>query len=107
MEANLFQKTKNYARAHPLLFGVNVVGVTIAVASALALPALGVYGLGALGMIGGSLAAAHMSSAGLIQAGSFYAFCQSAAMGGQLWVLSTVLVLVVSPVPLVLLERRS
>ena len=39
-------------------------------------------GFAATGPVAGSAAAAWQSSRGLVQAGSFFAWCQSAAMGG-------------------------
>ena len=39
-------------------------------------------GFGAAGPLAGSAAAAWQSSLGLVEAGSFFAWCQSAAMGG-------------------------
>lgn len=47
-----------------------------------ALPILGVIGFGAAGPVAGSAAAALQSSIGLVEAGSIFAWCQSAAMGG-------------------------
>jgi hypothetical protein len=51
-------------------------------ASIAALPVLGVVGFGAAGPIAGSTAAAWQSSIGLVEAGSIFSWCQSAAMGG-------------------------
>ena len=45
-------------------------------------PVLGIAGFSALGPTVGSAAAAWQSSIGLVQAGSFFAWCQSVAMGG-------------------------
>ena len=57
-------------------------GVTVS-AVALAAPAmLGAAGFGILGPAANSLAAGWQSSTGLVQAGSLFAWCQSAAMGG-------------------------
>ena len=52
------------------------------IASVVALPFLGALGFGAAGPIAGSVAAGWQSSLGLVQAGSLFAWCQSAAMGG-------------------------
>ena len=51
-------------------------------ASLVALPILGAAGFAAAGPVAGSAAAAWQSSFGLVQAGSVFAWCQSAAMGG-------------------------
>lgn len=51
-------------------------------ASVAALPILGAAGFAATGPVAGSAAAAWQSSVGLVQAGSLFAWCQSAAMGG-------------------------
>lgn len=47
-----------------------------------ALPLLGALGFAAAGPVTGSAAAAWQASLGLVEAGSFFAWCQSAAMGG-------------------------
>ena len=44
--------------------------------------ALGAIGFGAAGPIAGSVATSWQSSMGLVQAGSLFSWCQSAAMGG-------------------------
>jgi hypothetical protein len=54
----------------------------MSLASIAAVPVLGVVGFGAAGPIAGSTAAAWQSGIGLVKAGSIYAWCQSAAMGG-------------------------
>ena len=46
------------------------------------LPALSVVGFGPIRPVVGSTAAAWQSSTGLVQAGSFFAWCQGVAMGG-------------------------
>ncbi len=51
-------------------------------ASVAALPVLGLAGFAASGPVAGSAAVAWQSSTGLVQAGSLFAWCQSAAMGG-------------------------
>lgn len=51
-------------------------------ASVAALPILGAVGFAATGPVPLSAAAAWQSSVGLVQAGSVFAWCQSAAMGG-------------------------
>ena len=52
------------------------------IASLVALPILGAAGFAAAGPVAGSAATAWQSSIGLVQAGSVFAWCQSAAMGG-------------------------
>ena len=51
-------------------------------ASLVALPVIGAAGFAAAGPVAGSAAAAWQSSMGIVQAGSVFAWCQSAAMGG-------------------------
>ena len=51
-------------------------------ASLAALPIIGLAGFAATGPVAGSAAVAYQSSVGVIQAGSLFAWCQSAAMGG-------------------------
>jgi hypothetical protein len=45
-------------------------------------PILGAVGFAATGPVAGSAAAAWQASIGLVRAGSIFAWCQSAAMGG-------------------------
>lgn len=71
-----------YVRAHPYRFTAQVVGGVITIASVVVLPVLGAIGFGAGGPVAASAAAAWQSSAGLVQAGSLFSWCQSAAMGG-------------------------
>ena len=61
---------------------MQLTGVVVSAAAALTLPVLGAVGFGALGPIGGSAAAGWQASIGLVEAGSLFAWCQSAAMGG-------------------------
>ncbi|KAG4427631.1 hypothetical protein IFR05_016885 [Cadophora sp. M221] len=72
----------DYIRRHPVLFGLQVVGGISAIASAIALPILGPVGFTAAGPLAGSAAAAWQSSLSIVQGGSIFAWCQSAAMGG-------------------------
>lgn len=72
----------NYAKAHPYRTGIQVVGITLSVVSGLAAPVLGWAGFTAAGPAAGSAAAAWQASIGSVQAGSLFAWCQSAAMGG-------------------------
>ena len=46
------------------------------------MPVLGAAGFGALGPVVGSSAAVWQASIGAVEAGSLFAWCQSAAMGG-------------------------
>ncbi|KAE8454658.1 hypothetical protein EG329_000281 [Mollisiaceae sp. DMI_Dod_QoI] len=75
-------KFTSYIKKHPVLFGFQVAGGILSLASIAALPILGAVGFGAAGPAAGSAAAAWQSSMGLVEAGSFFAWCQSAAMGG-------------------------
>ena len=51
-------------------------------ASLAALPIIGLAGFAATGPVAGSAVVAYQSSVGIIQAGSLFAWCQSATMGG-------------------------
>ncbi len=46
------------------------------------MPVLGTIGFAATGPVAGSTAAAWRASIGLVEAGSLFAWCQSATMGG-------------------------
>ena len=59
-----------------------MVGGISTIASAIALPVLGAAGFTAAGPLAGSTAAAWQSSIGIVQGGSIFAWCQSAAIGG-------------------------
>ncbi|KAF7953378.1 hypothetical protein EAE96_006584 [Botrytis aclada] len=73
---------KNYIKNHPYRFGFQVLGGVVGIASVAAVPVLGAVGFSAAGPIAGSAAAAWQSGIGLVEAGSIFAWCQSAAMGG-------------------------
>ena len=75
-------RIRTYAKAHPFLLASQIVGGVGVIASLVALPILGAAGFAAAGPVAGSAAAAWQSSIGLVQAGSVFAFCQSAAMAG-------------------------
>ncbi|KAI4087367.1 MAG: hypothetical protein LQ339_008915 [Xanthoria mediterranea] len=81
-DVTLFQATKNYAKVHPVLTGLQIVGTTLSVLSFCAVPALGAIGFTAAGPAANSVAAAWQASMGAVKAGSLFAWCQSAAMGG-------------------------
>jgi hypothetical protein len=65
-----------------VLFTLQAVGVLAMTASVVAVPVLGAAGFAATGPVAGSAAAAWQSSIGLVEAGSLFAWCQSAAMSG-------------------------
>jgi hypothetical protein len=71
-----------HMKAHPVSTGLSAVGLGALGVVSLINPALGIAGFSAIGPVAGSAAAAWQSSLGLVQAGSFFAWCQSAAMGG-------------------------
>ncbi|ESZ91787.1 hypothetical protein SBOR_7825 [Sclerotinia borealis F-4128] len=73
---------RNYIKKHPYRFGFQVLSGVATVASVAAVPVLGAVGFSAAGPVAGSTAAAWQSSIGLIEVGSVFAWCQSAAMGG-------------------------
>lgn len=80
--SNALGSAGKYIREDPVSFGLQVAGVT-AVAGAIAtLPVLSAAGFSTAGPLVGSTAATWQSSLGLVQAGSAFAWCQSAAMGG-------------------------
>lgn len=81
-DLTLFQATKNYAKVHPVLTGLQIVGTTLSVLSFCAVPALGAIGFTAAGPAANTVAAAWQASIGAVKAGSLFAWCQSAAMGG-------------------------
>lgn len=81
-DGKILQAINNHARAHPILTGIQVAGLGVCAISALAIPILGAAGFTAIGPAAGSAAAAWQSSIGVVQAGSVFAWCQSAAMGG-------------------------
>ncbi|KAI9695930.1 MAG: hypothetical protein M1812_008491, partial [Candelaria pacifica] len=71
-----------WIHANPYKF-IGILGGTTLSALALATPAiLGAIGFSALGPVAGSIAAGWQASMGTVAAGSFFAFLQSAAMGG-------------------------
>ncbi|KAM3067051.1 hypothetical protein ACMFMG_011830 [Clarireedia jacksonii] len=63
-------------------FGFQVLGGVVSAASLATVPLLGAVGFSAVGPVAGSAAAAWQSSIGVVEAGSIFAWCQSAAMGG-------------------------
>ncbi|TVY43344.1 hypothetical protein LOCC1_G004604 [Lachnellula occidentalis] len=79
---NIREKFVKYVQKHPVLFGFQVLGGVASIASLAALPVLGAIGFGTLGPAAGSAAAGWQASLGLVEAGSLFAWCQSAAMGG-------------------------
>ena len=81
-DANILQAASNYARTHPVLTGIQVVGLTLSALSFLAVPVLGAVGFTAAGSAANSAAAAWQASIGAVEAGSLFSWCQSAAMGG-------------------------
>ena len=81
-DVNLFQATSEYAKARPVLTGLQILGLTVSTLSFLAVPVLGAVGFTAAGPAAGSAAAAWQASVGAVQAGGLFAWCQSAAMGG-------------------------
>jgi Interferon-induced 6-16 family len=76
--AGFFQNASD----HPVRTAFQVIGGLSILTAAVALPVLGAVGFTAAGPAAGSAAAAWQASIGLVEAGSFFAWCQSAAMGG-------------------------
>ncbi|KAL9102143.1 MAG: hypothetical protein Q9163_002674 [Psora crenata] len=82
-DITLLQSVGSYAKAHPFLTGIQIVGLTLSAASIWAVPILGAVGFTASGPAAGSLAAGWQASMGAVKAGSLFSWCQSAAMGGS------------------------
>jgi hypothetical protein len=61
---------------------VQAAGLVLTTAAFCVNPVLGAVGFTAAGPAAGSAAAAWQASMGAVQAGSLFAWCQSAAMGG-------------------------
>lgn len=81
-KAPLRARVLTHIRAHPYRSALQASGLLVGAASFSAPLILGAVGFSALGPVAGSAAVAWQSSLGLTQAGSFFALCQSAAMGG-------------------------
>lgn len=82
-DVSFIQAAKDYAKAHPILTGIQVAGLTLSAVSTFAVPVLGWVGFTAAGPVAGSAAAAWQSSIGLVRAGSLFSWCQKAAMSGS------------------------
>ena len=78
----MINSIRNHAQEHPSVFILQATGLLLSTAALFTLPVLGALGFGALGPVAGTTAAAWQASLGLVQAGSLFAWCQSAAMGG-------------------------
>lgn len=71
-----------HVQSHPVRSALQASGLLVGAACFGAPLILGAVGFSALGPVAGSAAVAWQSSLGAAQAGSFFALCQSAAMGG-------------------------
>ena len=80
---SLGERFRSYAFKNPVRCTFQGAGLLVGAAALGAPLLLGAAGFGAAGPIAGSLAAGWQSSLGAVQAGSFFAWCQSAAMGGS------------------------
>jgi hypothetical protein len=80
-DVNILQRLSSYAKTHPVLIGIQIVGLTLSAVSFFAVPVLGAVGFTAAGPAAGSVAATWQASIGAVEAGSLFAWCQSAAMG--------------------------
>ena len=76
------ERLDTHNKSHPTIAHSSASGLLIGAASLGAPLILGAVGFSAVGPIAGSAAAAWQSSMGLVQAGSLFTWCQSAAMGG-------------------------
>ncbi|RYP20327.1 hypothetical protein DL767_009473 [Monosporascus sp. MG133] len=81
-QTSVGDKILKHIKAHPYSSAITALGLGAFGVASLVNPALGIAGFSALGPTAGTTAAAWQSSIGLAQAGSFFAWCQSAAMGG-------------------------
>ena len=68
-DVSFLQAVNEYAKAHPVLTGLQVVGLTVSALSVLTIPVLGAVGFTAAGPAAGSAAAAWQASIGAIQSG--------------------------------------
>jgi len=82
MGLRFIRASGKYIKDHPVQFALQTTGAVIFTTSIIALPVLGAAGFTAAGPAAGSAAAAWQASIGLVEAGSVFAWCQSAAMGG-------------------------
>jgi len=77
-------KFTQYIEDNPVRFALQVTGAVVSTAAVIAVPILGAIGFSAIGPVAGSVAAGWQASIGIVEAGSLFALCQSAAMGGAL-----------------------
>jgi hypothetical protein len=75
-------KFRQYVHDNPVRFALQVTGAVVSIVAIVAVPILGAVGFSALGPVAGSAAAGWQASIGAVEAGSLFAICQSAAMGG-------------------------
>jgi len=75
-------KFKRYVHDNPGRFALQVTAAAISTAAIITVPVLGAVGFSAIGPVAGSAAAGWQAVIGVVEAGSLFAFCQSAAMGG-------------------------
>ncbi|MCJ1467132.1 hypothetical protein MMC07_005754 [Pseudocyphellaria aurata] len=81
-KTSLQSRLHNYVKSHPYLTALQACGALVGAVALSAPLILGAVGFGVAGPVAGSVAAGWQSSIGLVQTGSFFAWCQSAAMGG-------------------------
>ena len=82
IRSDSFPPSPSYINAHPYLFALQTTGVLAGTVAAVTPAILVAAGFGALGPVAGSAAAGWQASLGIVEAGSLFAWCQSAAMGG-------------------------
>jgi Interferon-induced 6-16 family len=75
-------KFVQYVEDNPIRFALQVTGAVVTTAALIAVPILGAIGFSSIGPVAGSVAAGWQASIGAVEAGSLFALCQSAAMGG-------------------------
>jgi len=73
---------RRYVHDNPYRFTLQAATGVLSTAALVTVPVLGIIGFSAIGPVAGSVAAGWQASIGAVEAGSLFAFCQSAAMGG-------------------------
>ncbi|KAL2372399.1 hypothetical protein BDBG_07561 [Blastomyces gilchristii SLH14081] len=75
----ILRVSRRYLQENPYQLAA---GTVLIAASVIATPALGAIGFTSIGPAAGTVATAWQSGIGSVEAGSIFAMCQSAAMGG-------------------------
>lgn len=75
-------KFVRYVQDNPARFALQATCAVISTAALITIPVLGAIGFSGIGPVAGTVAAGWQASIGAVEAGSLFALCQSAAMGG-------------------------